>query len=136
MVKPYPISKLIEEWVSWAEWAMSHRESDAENPFGVAFFELGWLVEHEPETAWNVILQIAALPSAQPCLGNLAAGPVEDLLSYHGSNFIDRIELQAASNPTFASLLGGVWQHTMSNEIWRRVQAACIAGPSGSAHVG
>jgi len=57
-------------------------------------------------------------------LGNLAAGPLEDLLAYHGSEMIDELELLARRNPDFSYLLGGVWQNLMSDDVWKRVQAA------------
>jgi len=134
MVKPYPAGQLVKDWIAWAAWATTHRNLKEENPYGGAFLELGWLVEHEPETAWKVILRIFAAPGAEPYHGNLAAGPVEDLLSLHGAQFIERIEARAASSPLFASLLGGVWQFNMPNSIWHRVQSA--AASSDTQHAG
>jgi len=55
---------------------------------------------------------------------NLSAGPLEDLLAMHGPAIIDRVEAEAARDPTFAKLLGGVWQNRMTDEVWARVQAA------------
>lgn len=48
---------------------------------------------------------------------------MENLLSYHGADFIDRVEAQARSNPQFAYFLGGVWRDEMTDEVWARVQA-------------
>ncbi len=53
----------------------------------------------------------------------LSAGAVENLLGYHGEQFIERVEAEARTNPKFASLLGGVWQSSMSDELYSRVQA-------------
>ena len=55
MVKPYPVGQLVKDWIAWAAWATAHPDSREQNPHGVAFFELGWLVEHESEAAWNAI---------------------------------------------------------------------------------
>jgi hypothetical protein len=57
----------------------------------------------------------------------LAAGPLEDLLAYHGSEFIDRVETEARRNPRFRDLLGGVWRNTITDDIWARVEK--IRGP-------
>jgi hypothetical protein len=38
--------------------------------------------------------------------------------------FIERVEELARQDPNFNSLLGGVWQNTMTDEVWKRVQAA------------
>lgn len=48
---------------------------------------------------------------------------MEDLLSGHGAQFIDRVEAQARSDPQFAMFLGGVWRFQMADEVWARVQA-------------
>jgi hypothetical protein len=79
--------------------------------------------EEEPEELWRLILMLHRKdqsPSIQPVL---SAGLVEDLLSGHGEAFIERIELEAHADPSFAKLLGGVWQSRMSDAVWTRVQA-------------
>ncbi len=50
----------------------------------------------------------------------LAAGPVEDLLTSAGDKYIDEIGLLARQDPKFRDLLGGVWQSSMSNDLWNR----------------
>ncbi len=106
-----------------AIWQREHPDGLNENPYGAAYVDLDWLVEDAPERAWDTILSILANPRAEPILGVLAAGPLEDLLSHHGEAFIERVEACASSDPKFAWLLGGVWQFLMSDDIWRRVQA-------------
>jgi len=54
---------------------------------------------------------------------NLAAGPLEELLSSHGTELIEQVEVEARRSPEFNLLLGGVWKGNMSEEIWRRVSA-------------
>lgn len=61
---------------------------------------------------------------AHPTFQNLAAGPLEDLLSDHGAELIEKVETEARRNPSFNLLLGGVWEGGMTKEIWGRVQAA------------
>jgi len=55
----------------------------------------------------------------------LAAGPLEQVLSNHGGEIIDRVETLARQDPSFSSLLGGVWQNAMSDSVWERVQKYC-----------
>jgi hypothetical protein len=86
---------------------------------------LNSLVREDPEVAWNVILEI--LRSVEPARDNpvfaaLASGPLQDLLSNHGSLVIERVETLARRDPAFNLLLGGVWQGGMSTEIWGRVE--------------
>ena len=102
-------------------------------------FANGWvlydLVGENPHLAWDVIKRVISRYSerdyfsdskteAQKVVGNLAAGPLEDLLSAHGPVFIEAAEAEARSDRRMAWTLGGVWQLGMSNEIWARVQQA------------
>ncbi len=61
---------------------------------------------------------------AQEVCGILAAGAVEDLLSYHGQAFIDKFESEARLDRRIAWVLGGAWQSQMTDEIWGRVRLA------------
>lgn len=79
-------------------------------------------VHDDPERAWKFILLAVDSSLCRPHFGVLAAGVLEDLLSVHGLEFIDRVEEQARMNPAFAHLLGGVWQSQMTDEVWSRVQ--------------
>lgn len=81
------------------------------------------LVEKNPEEAWQFILLTLKLDGSPRIQEVLSAGPLEDLLSKHGEAMIGSVENEARSNPSFASLLGGVWQNAMSESVWSRVQA-------------
>ena len=118
------IPTLVREWVAWAEWADRTDKKEQDNPHAQAFDEFLWITQDHPEHAWDAILAVFAEPKAKPYLGHLAAGPVEDLLSYHGPLFIDRVEELARKDSQFSHLLDGVWQFTMAENIWARVQAA------------
>jgi hypothetical protein len=51
----------------------------------------------------------------------LAAGPLEDLIHYHGPEIIAEMEVRSRCNPEFRHLLGGVWE-SGTPEIWTRIQ--------------
>jgi hypothetical protein len=74
-----------------------------------------------------LILTIWSLDQSRPTRRSLSAGPLEELLCFHGEYIIPHIERQAKADPSFATLLGGVWQNTMSDSIWNRLQEAWIA---------
>ena len=83
--------------------------------------------DKSPEQKLTTILNVlrnSKIDPAHKTFSNLAAGPLEDLLSDHGEEVIDRIETEARKNPDFNLLLGGVWQGGMSEQIWERVQRA------------
>ncbi len=113
MYKSIPIEQLLDEWVEWAA------NPDGDSPGHSEFL---WIVENEPEKAWDAILKALEDDRLTPSLGIIAAGPLEDLLSFHGEQFIERVEKEARSNPAFAHLLGGVWQSSISDGVWRRIQ--------------
>jgi hypothetical protein len=54
---------------------------------------------------------------------SLSAGEIEDLLSRNGKEIISLVEDEARRNPTVAKLLGGLWKHRMTDEVWSRLQA-------------
>ena len=78
----------------------------------------------EPEAAWAAVLEILGRPLSDEQTANLAAGPLETLLAWHGPQVIDRVEDQARVDPRFRHLLGGVWRHGMSDGVWDRVVSA------------
>ena len=98
----------------------------ANDPRSAGIEELDRLAHAEPEAAWALILEILAHAPSQDALALLAAGPLEDLIEYHGPSFIDRIELCARRDPKFRYLLGGVWQSS-TPEVWSRVEAARVS---------
>ena len=76
-----------------------------------------------PELVWQAISEILKQPLSQAQEAQLAAGPLENLLTFAGAHFIDRIEQEAHENPKFQRLLGGVWKHLMPEEIWQRIES-------------
>jgi hypothetical protein len=85
---------------------------------------MDWTYERQGEDLWQFITTAYKRGLSDKAFGALAAGPLEDLLAQQGPEFIERIEELARKDPEFNELLGGVWQNTMDDEIWRRVQAA------------
>ena len=81
------------------------------------------LLREDPEAVWQLVLAVLRLDTSSEIQEVLSAGPLEDLLAQHAEDFIGRVEHQARSDPSFAKLLGGVWQSGMSHSVWARVQA-------------
>ena len=108
-LKPPTIDELVSKWLSGEECTMQ----DAIIP-----------PLADPEAAWQAVLRIMQHELSDEQISLLAAGPIEDLLAWHGAQFIDRIEAEAHRSPAFAHVLGGVWRHDMPHEIWQRVESA------------
>lgn len=119
-----------------ADWIASRKpDADKDTSGHLAQFLLVDFPQEEPDLTWETIrVVMRAYPEsdyyaeekteAQKVCGELAAGPIEDLLSYHGHRFIERFEEEARCDRRMAWLLGGAWQFQMSDEIWHRVQLA------------
>ena len=94
----------------------------------IAWFEADEALEDasfcqdHPELVWQAILEVLQRDLTEEAKGDLAAGPLEELLYFHGADFIDRVEQAAQSDPQFNHLLGGVWRAEMPAEIWERVE--------------
>jgi Family of unknown function (DUF6869) len=118
MAKEFKFDSLVEAWIR----VMLKESSDEHDPDFWAFSNLDRMIDDEPENAWSIILEILRRNQSSEILEVLSAGPVEDLLARHGEAFIERVENEARNDEDFAKLLGGVWQNTMSDEIYARVQ--------------
>jgi hypothetical protein len=81
-----------------------------------------------PEVAGQAIVALSRQALTEEQIAVLAAGPLEDLLAYHGTAFIDRVEKEARVYPAFRHLLGGVWRSSIAEPVWHRVEA--IRGPT------
>lgn len=110
---------LLTAWIALHETGRSGALNSDPNFW--AFEALNNLCSEQPEICWKVILAILARTSLDRVLANLAAGPLEDLLAQHGPEYIEIIETQARRDSDFRKLLGGVWQNSMTEEIWSRV---------------
>ena len=113
------LTDLAESWIAFTK---AHENSEEYNALFWVFDRACDLSNEEPEELWQLILKVLSLNSSNEILAVLSAGPLEDLLAKHGNAMIDRVEKEAKSNPLFAKLLGGVWQNSMTNEVWARVQ--------------
>ena len=80
------------------------------------------LCEKGPEIIWAAVREILQRGMTDDQKALLAAGPLEDLLSFHGDTFIDRVEQEARENTLFNHLVGCVWRNQMPLEVWERVQ--------------
>jgi hypothetical protein len=125
-MKPDPDTELAESWIAhWNEYHATGKFAD---------YSTGQFVdlpEKDPEQCWRFIGQV--LKRIEPKPDNalfqvLPAGPLEDLLACWGTEIIDRVEHQAAIDPRFKLLLGGVWRNTIGQDVWNRVEA-CRTGP-------
>ena len=113
------------------DWANLAREwlADSHRPSGEPISTTGLRVIHmgetaSPENQWKFILSAVGQAESDADLCVIAAGPVEDLMSVVGEQFIERVEQRASTNPNFAQMLSGVWRSTIGEAVWKRLRAA------------
>ena len=107
-----------------------YREIAMTNPHLWAVDKLIDIGMDQPERFWLLILEIFNRSESDWQRTNLAAGPLEDLLSRYGEDFIDRIEKLANQNEKFREMLTGVWKNTISSVVWNRIQCLCSISKS------
>lgn len=112
------IEVLAEHWIK--KW--SYDDDDPRRKQYDWLFDLEYeLIHNKPQEALRFIIEVLSLDSGNIFLAVLAAGPLEDLLVYNGDKIIGAVEQEAAINPRFATLLGGVWKRDMKDHVWEKV---------------
>ena len=95
---------LVDDWIDYCAAG-----SKASDPLFAAWERVDELVRRDPESGWSLVLELIAAAADDRILANVAAGPLEDLLSRDPDRFIERIELEARRDPKFRRCLTGVW---------------------------
>ncbi len=107
--------RFVRDWFS--EWR-------AEPPvYGWATELLFDKISNDPETAWALVLELIENAPENDALGWVGAGPLEDLLSERGADFIERVEVLARQNDRFRDCLASVWGWSrMPPEVYSRMR--------------
>jgi hypothetical protein len=111
------IKTLSEEWIK----AEEQDDSSEQNHWSIDYvIELP--LDGKFEELWSFVQYTYKKDISKFVIENLAAGPLEDLLTYAGESYIEEIEQLASNDPKFRSVLGGVWKNNMTDQVWERVQ--------------
>jgi len=113
------LRKLAEAWIFHAREIAEEKVTETHAWAWDEEFDLKY---ENPNLLWELIQEIHARDENASVAEILSAGPLEDLLSMHGPDFIDLIETKAKKDPSFACLLGGVWKSSTNDKVWERVQ--------------
>jgi len=119
--------KLVDAWIAGVVLGRDDRgrpTEEYEKNWWALEIVINWTYDNQHELLWSFILAVHARDTDNETSDYLAAGAVEDLLSEFGNDYIERVEALAASDVRFKSMLCGVWQNTMSDELWSRLQQA------------
>jgi hypothetical protein len=77
------------------------------------------LPHDEPEDCWRFIRFACDLSPTDDQLGLLGAGILEDLMDYHGLDFLDRVEAAAKESPLMQTVVDAVWTMSMDPYVAR-----------------
>ena len=94
---PGDLNLLVHHWLSYAE-------SGDEGLFS-AYDSLAILIDDDPALAWTIILKLIHRANTESVFGLAAAGPLEDLIAFHGAEVIGLIEQQADADEVLREAL-------------------------------
>lgn len=118
------LDHFVDEWIIGQSYGgMKSEQYQSRRPL---MQEVMCWPDDQPERAWQFILAVIARKPPPQVLAILSALLLEDLLTAHGPQFIERAAHQAAVCGVFKKLLGAVWLDSEDTLVWREVCA--IAG--------
>lgn len=79
-------------------------------------------IHHDPDYAFEIIEAISDRKMSEDALMQFSVGPLENLLAYQGAMVINKVEFKAKQSLAFISALESVWQRSIPDEIWNRIQ--------------
>lgn len=106
-------SKLIQAYIEYCE------NHDQKNEWAMDLFDHNMIYD-TPYQAWPILLELIRLAKNKTQLYLIAAGPLENIVNYHGANFIERIEEEARKNPRFSWTILGVWPNKKDKVVFER----------------
>ena len=120
-------SKLVDAWIVHSAFGLNNdgqKTKCYEEYWWAAEMVMNWKYDDEPELLWRFIVEVHMRDAGEKVAGQLAAGPIEDLMSEFGESYIQRVEALAGKDARFKRTLCGTWQDMMSDEVWARFQQA------------
>jgi hypothetical protein len=117
-----PLPELAAAWVEIISRSDLERERD--DDWGTMFDLQQELVGNDPLGALELVKAILEIEDNPNVLGLLAADMLEDLIPEDDGPVVDAVVAEAATDPRFRQLLGGVWFYGMSPEVTERLEKA------------
>jgi hypothetical protein len=115
-------AELASLWIDANSRSPIERERD---DLHTAIFDFCFeLARSDLDRALDLTLAVLARTEERRLLGLLAAGLLEDLVLSEDDDVLTRIEAEAARDPRFRSLLGGVWLRRASAATAARIEKA------------
>jgi hypothetical protein len=103
MLDPQKPTDREQHTAAWLEYA----ESGTKDGFW-AYDALIDLIDEDPCLAWEIILDLLHRAPTESTFGLAAAGPLEELVAWHGRQVIDLIEQRARDDEHLRRALAGI----------------------------
>jgi len=114
-------AQLAETWIRYQHKAKP-RDDDPDFEAVEAFFSL---LDDDPEHLYRLLEVVVQASDDEEVLSMVGAGPLEDLLCYHGEEFVDRVLVRARQDRSWRFALGNVWiSRAKSRAVREQVEAA------------
>jgi hypothetical protein len=84
-----------------------------------AFDEVNRIVRRDPAAGWRLTSLLVNKAPSDEALAYVAAGPLEDLLTFHGPALIDHVAVAARADKRLQLALSAVWLNR-ANPVWER----------------
>jgi hypothetical protein len=116
------VSEFEQIAVSWINLHHAELNSDEYIEEFWSFDKLSDFCRKRPHDSWKVIVEIYERNSGNKVISNLAAGPIEDLLVYHGNLALILIDQYCHEEHKFVEVMKLIWKNSMSDEVWGQLQ--------------
>jgi hypothetical protein len=99
--------RLIAQWIKYTDSAEKH--------LFWAYETLAAVIDEDPSLAWTIILELVHRAANGGAFDAAVAGPLEDLIAWHGEVVIDAIEQQVRGDEVLGQALSRVWLDGQGN---------------------
>lgn len=111
---------------TWIELQYAYASGQPIDQYLWALDAMDALRETNPHSFLHLVLEIFSYDSSPLVTGNLAAGPLEDVLAQHGRAIIDEIERLATKDDRIRTLFGHIWRNVIDEDVWQRIQRLVV----------
>jgi hypothetical protein len=82
-----------------------------------AFDQVNHIVRRDPAAGWRLTFLLVNKSPSDEALAYIAAGPLEDLLTFHGPTLIDDVAVAARADERLQLALSGVWVESCQSRL-------------------
>lgn len=118
---------LVSAWISATEKSEGNPGASADDWAIQKVIDLHYDGEHVE--IWKIILAIVDATESKWVLECVGAGPLEDLLTHHAPEYIERVVREAKSSTKFKTALSAVWLDEDDTPLYKQVYEVCGIEP-------